>query len=256
MKPDPDYDGIDRTDPEQLWIHEIADVRDFTVTSDHLKLLRRAHVFYRGDWDDNGWYGAPCISPHRPYGNSDVLDDVADIIGADRDDEYREGGRPDPRERFARLHAETALALQICLAMGEFEPGRFVRGRYPGMWLRAAESSRSADKQAAALHLMEHGVDLSQGDIDGIQLWQLAALDPCGPQSRPARVRALAGPVCEDMPPKDIRKLCPHTSCWEVMSTEAVPDPRGRRQGRRRTEGRRGQITREVAEHPNLEAGC
>jgi hypothetical protein len=27
-------------------------------------------------------------------------------------------------DRFARLHAETALALQIVLATGEFRPGR------------------------------------------------------------------------------------------------------------------------------------
>lgn len=48
----------------------------FTVTDDHLKLLRRASV----GWSDCE-FGAPEIDPKRPYGNSNVLGDIAEILG-------------------------------------------------------------------------------------------------------------------------------------------------------------------------------
>jgi hypothetical protein len=53
----------------------IRDVREFTVTDEHLRLLRRAHVF----WDE-AEFGAPSIDPKRPYGNSDVRGDMAEIL--------------------------------------------------------------------------------------------------------------------------------------------------------------------------------
>ena len=51
--------------------------RDFTVTDEHLQLFRRAHVF----WDE-AEFGAPSINPKRPYGNSNVYADIAEILDA------------------------------------------------------------------------------------------------------------------------------------------------------------------------------
>jgi hypothetical protein len=91
----------------------------FALKPEHIMLLRRAFV---------GWQecetGAPEIDPKRPYGNSDVAGDVAEILGvggtpcrhcgqsADRDD-----------EALLALHYETGLALQVILSSGSFEPG-------------------------------------------------------------------------------------------------------------------------------------
>jgi len=48
----------------------------FTVTDEHLKLLRRFHV---------GWHdcktGAPEIDPKHPYGNSAVPEDILGGVG-------------------------------------------------------------------------------------------------------------------------------------------------------------------------------
>jgi hypothetical protein len=99
-------------------------VKEFTVTDEHLRLLRHAYVF----WDE-AEFGAPSIDPKRPYGNSNVYADIAEIL----DVPYREWGDeemgplPDAEWRFVRLHVETAIALQIALATGEFRTGHYVR---------------------------------------------------------------------------------------------------------------------------------
>lgn len=107
-------------------------VTEFTVTDDHLKLLRRAYV----SWDDCE-FGAPEIDCKRPYGNSDVIGDLAEIFGIETDDE---GDVPDDvRENLVRTHAETAVVLQIALATGEFRTGRYVCDKYSANWHLASE---------------------------------------------------------------------------------------------------------------------
>ena len=102
----------------------IKDVMRFTVTDEHLRLLRRAYVF----WDDAD-FGAPSIDPKRPYGNSDVYRDIAEILDMPETEWADEELNPslDAQWRFVRLHVETAIALQIALATGEFRAGRYVR---------------------------------------------------------------------------------------------------------------------------------
>jgi hypothetical protein len=104
----------------------IRDVRDFTVTDEHLLLLRRAYVV----WEEGELgLGAPLIDPKRPYGNSQVYADIAEILGLPDSDWADEELIPslDSAWRFIRLHVETAIALQIALATGEFRAGRYVR---------------------------------------------------------------------------------------------------------------------------------
>jgi len=97
----------------------------FTLTEEHLKLLRRACV----GWQDCET-GAPEIDPKRPYGNSDVWRDVAEILGKPLPEEGDESARAHALERATqeeceRLHRETGHALQIVLQTGEFRTGQF-----------------------------------------------------------------------------------------------------------------------------------
>jgi hypothetical protein len=55
-----------------------ATLREFTVTEDHLKLLRHTHLY----WDYGEGYGAPAINPKRPCGDSYVERSIAEILDA------------------------------------------------------------------------------------------------------------------------------------------------------------------------------
>ncbi len=120
-------------DPRALF-DVIERIKRFTVTGEHLRLLRRACI----SWDD-AEFGAPGINPKRPYGNSNVFADIAEILGVP-DSEWMdacEEPTPDAEWRFLRLHVETAIALQIGLATGEFRPGQYVRGNeWDSTWKR------------------------------------------------------------------------------------------------------------------------
>jgi hypothetical protein len=87
----------------------------FIVTEDHLKLMSNFWVGWCGDE-----YGAPEIDPKRPYGNSDVPADIAEILGWEGEIEY-----DDPRAR--KIHEETMTALQIALRVGYFKAGHYER---------------------------------------------------------------------------------------------------------------------------------
>lgn len=120
--------------PHFLWCQEVTDTRalfdvihyarDFTVTDEHLRLLRRAHI----TWDGTE-FGAPQINPKRPYGNSNVFGDIAEILDIPESEWAGEELSPllDAEWRFLRLHVETAIALQIALTTGEFRTGHYVR---------------------------------------------------------------------------------------------------------------------------------
>lgn len=101
---------------------------DFTVTDEHLTLLRHARV----DWDGCE-FGAPAIDGKRPYGKSDVLRSMAELLHPEFKD-MRSGAAmdwlEDNADRLGRLHAETGVALQIALVTGEFRTGRYRREKY------------------------------------------------------------------------------------------------------------------------------
>lgn len=92
----------------------------FTVTEDHIKLLRRAYV----GWEDCE-YGAPAIDCKRPYGNSSVEQDIAEILGWPFDDE--DGLTDEQSQQARRLHEGTRTALQIFLITGRMEVGAFAK---------------------------------------------------------------------------------------------------------------------------------
>lgn len=89
----------------------------FTLTEDHLKLLKNMYVGWQTGYD-----GAPEIDPKRPYGNSIMAYDVAEIL------EWQTDGGELSEEQFEAahfLHKQTQTALQICLCTLSFVPGTY-----------------------------------------------------------------------------------------------------------------------------------
>lgn len=84
----------------------------FTVTDEHLDLLRNAHVVWRTEGA-----GAPAVDAVRPYGSAAVEADVARIIG-----KYASN-----RGVLRAIHLQTGIALQIVLCTGRFEAGTYLR---------------------------------------------------------------------------------------------------------------------------------
>lgn len=108
-------------------------MRRFTLTEEHVKLLRAANVRW-----DNCEFGAPAIDCKRPYGNSAVLYDMAEILGVQQVEV--DGGElrllERDADRLADLHAETETALQVILATGSFGPGEYEADDYYRNWRR------------------------------------------------------------------------------------------------------------------------
>ena len=82
----------------------------FEVTPDHIALLQRMYV----QWDYSAYYGAPAVNIKRPYGNSDVVDDVHEICDwprpdAEEDEEYTD----EQEDRALKIHEQMDTVLQI-----------------------------------------------------------------------------------------------------------------------------------------------
>jgi hypothetical protein len=104
----------------------------FTLTEGHLKLLRAANV----SWDGME-FGAPGIDPKRPYGNSNVTHDIAEILGWPFvKTEDGSALTADQGKQARRLHREMETALQIVLATATFEAGDYVASGFGKDWRR------------------------------------------------------------------------------------------------------------------------
>jgi hypothetical protein len=109
-----------------------ANMIQFELTADHLKLIRRMNVGWQGDER-----GAPEIDPKRPYGNSSVLEDIHEILtGEDIGliSSKRDRLTLEEEDKYAKLHRETEIALQIVLTSGQFVPGLYEAERYRQDW--------------------------------------------------------------------------------------------------------------------------
>lgn len=105
------------------------DPQRFTVTNEHLILMRRMYV---------GWcydeFGAPEIDPKRPYGNSDVLGDIHELLTGNGSDGSGSDLPDDVKNRYEALHLSVKTALQIALATGTFESGDYEAPAYTVAW--------------------------------------------------------------------------------------------------------------------------
>ena len=90
--------------------------KEFIIKPEHIKLAKRMNV----GWDD-AEYGAPEIDPKRPYGNSDVEHDIAEILWDIKD--CNEELTDEMKTNAATIHKEMEDALQILLKFyGEIKP--------------------------------------------------------------------------------------------------------------------------------------
>lgn len=105
-------------------------MQTFTVTHEHLKLLQRMWV----RWDDCE-YGAPAIDSKRPYGNSDVEGDIAEILGWEYDKDHWDGMPSDLRDVASSIHSEMKTVLQILVVNLHIYVGKYERpDRYGTNW--------------------------------------------------------------------------------------------------------------------------
>jgi hypothetical protein len=109
--------------------------KQFVVKKEHLLLIKRMYVYH----DNSAYEGAPCVNFKRPYGNSDIFDDIAEIVGIQRGED--EGGFPldfteEQIKLMKKLHEETAIAIQIAFRVGYFKPGLYEAGKYDENWIK------------------------------------------------------------------------------------------------------------------------
>lgn len=101
---------------------------EFEVKPEHILLLK--HMYVR--WDDCE-FGAPAIDSKRPYGNSYVFGDIAEILGIEAEGEDEEF--TDEQEScMLALHADTLTVLQIVIDSGVMEPGLYKRDDEFSRW--------------------------------------------------------------------------------------------------------------------------
>ena len=109
-------------------------MKTFNLTPELIQLLRRANVSWNGSE-----YGAPCIDPKRPYGNSDVVSDINAMLDDGVSVLNDDGDWPPGYYDHCRLiHEQTATALQIVLYTGEFTPGTYTCDDYRDNWTLVA----------------------------------------------------------------------------------------------------------------------
>lgn len=93
--------------------------RYFRLTEDHARLARAMWV----GWDSCE-FGAPAVDCKRPYGNSDVLRDMREILE-----------RPDATDdELYQLHGEMQTVLQIALRNGSYSVGEYIAPKYGIDW--------------------------------------------------------------------------------------------------------------------------
>lgn len=114
----------------------------FILTDNHIKLLSNSYVSWR-DTD----YGAACIDPKRPYGNSDVIADMYEIVTGQtllegfplRNFIEYEVVIDSISDFYERIHRETETALQIILYTKKFETGVYKRIGYCNEWIKVQD---------------------------------------------------------------------------------------------------------------------
>lgn len=126
------FGSLENANYKPDWVN----VKEFCVTEDHIKLLRKAIV----NWQDMG-PGGPCVDPVQPYGTTCAQCDIAKILNIkpryshkDQTIEYRE----DQIEYMEKVHKETKIVLQIFLRTGKMEPGLY-RDTLWNKWEKAEE---------------------------------------------------------------------------------------------------------------------
>lgn len=99
----------------------IEGVNTFNFTNTHLKLLRNFSTYW-----NNVEYGAPAVSPKKPYGNSDIEDDIRDILQTKLSD-----------NKCYKIHRSLGNALDIFLQHAVLPEGKYIRKDEYSEWKKA-----------------------------------------------------------------------------------------------------------------------
>lgn len=118
--------------------NECGPSNPLTIKPEHIKLLRRMNVRW-GEVE----FGAPEIDNKRPYGNSDVIEDIREITEM-----------PSAKHDWCyKLHREMEAVLQVWLSRGELSPGDEIcypaaeRGNYTYRWMPLEEFVEDAENE-------------------------------------------------------------------------------------------------------------
>ena len=104
----------------------------FTIKKEHLELIKNFWV----DWID-GESGAPGVNSKRPYGNSDHLIDIAEILKW----KLKDGELSEAQEvKAEKLHRELEIVLQICFSTLSFVEGTYkLKEKYSNEWIKTSK---------------------------------------------------------------------------------------------------------------------
>lgn len=116
--------------------------QEFTVTRDHLTLLKEMYV----GWNDCE-FGAPTISCKRPYGNSNVYSDINEALGHWNDDCDEDGEFSDDAcAQMLKVHQEMKTVLQILLQNPlKFDTGVYESDLYSSDWTKKRRYRKRQD---------------------------------------------------------------------------------------------------------------
>ena len=191
-------------------------MKKFTLTEEHIKLLRNMYV---------GWgyceFGAPEIDPKRPYGNSQVIEDIHRILTGD--DDADDNVLEEFEAKYQKLHRETETALQIVLRTGKFEPGVYECDVYRQNWRQVTTSNedfivgcwqpietapKSPDKTGVTPFILlgyapdEDGYSLQTHEgfwNNSLQKWVISVDPNWGGVGQPTHWRPLPAPPIDDL---------------------------------------------------------
>ncbi len=104
-------------------------MKQFKITKDHLALIKNFNV----DWND-GEAGAPGVNCKHPYGNSDHLQDIAEILKW----KIKDGELTEAQEiKAGKLHVEMETVLAICFSTLSFKDGTYkLKDQYTNEWIK------------------------------------------------------------------------------------------------------------------------
>ena len=103
----------------------------FVLTNEHLQLIQRLNIRSHSSKDKKHFpYPVPAVDLYRPFGNSAVLYDVAEIAGIEPRGEMSDDVQllsDEQKEQLKQLIAEIPTALQICTSTLSFQTGVYTR---------------------------------------------------------------------------------------------------------------------------------
>jgi hypothetical protein len=146
------------------------DKKYFELKEEHIKLLSKVYV----KWI-NCEFGAPAIDYKRPYGNSDVYNDIAKILNIKPDgnteDDYQEFSEEQLHYMY-NLHKEIEYTLEIILHTQSFETGFYQSDKYSNNWtkVKSITIKEPLDKTQELKEALFILINILEGDKPNLNL--------------------------------------------------------------------------------------